>query len=44
MENVAADGDDEAADLALVAADGQCVEERLGRMFMRAIARIGCAP
>ena len=40
MENITTDGNNEAADLALVAADGQCVEQRLGRMLMRTIAGI----
>ena len=40
MQDVAADGDDEALDAALAAADGQGVEQRLGRMFMLAVAGI----
>ena len=40
MQDVAADGDDEALDPALVAADGERVEQRLCRMLMGAIARV----
>ena len=40
MENIAADCDDEAADLALGAADGQRIQQRLRRMFMGAVAGI----
>src|SRR5690606_580400 len=34
MQDVAADGDGEAGDLALAAADRERVEQRLGRMFV----------
>ena len=40
MQNVAADGDDQPLDAALVAADGERVEQRLGRMLVRAVAGI----
>ena len=40
MQDVAADRHDEARDAALVAADGQRVEQRLGRMLVRAVAGI----
>ncbi len=40
MQDVAADGDDEAPDAALVAADGERVEKRLRRMLVRAVAGI----
>ena len=40
MQNVAADRDDQALDRSLVAADGQRIEQRLGRMLMRAVAGI----
>ena len=37
MEDVAADGDGQALDAAEIAPDGQSVEQRLGRMLMRAV-------
>ena len=40
MQDVAADGDDQPLDAALVAADGERVEQRLGRMLVRAVAGI----
>jgi hypothetical protein len=40
MGDVAADGDDQPLQPTLVAADGQGVEQRLGRVFMRAVAGI----
>ena len=40
MGDVAADRDGKLLDPALVAADGEGVEQRLGRMLMRAVARI----
>ena len=40
MRDVAADRDDEAGEPALVAADGERVEQRLGRMLVRAVAGI----
>ncbi len=40
MQNVAADGDRQPADPALVAPDGQCIEQRLSGMLMGAIACI----
>ena len=40
MQDVAADRDDQALDRSLVAADGQRIEQRLGRMLMRAVAGI----
>ena len=40
MQDVAADRDGEALDAALVAADGERVEQRLGRMLVRAVAGI----
>ena len=40
MQDVAADRDGQALDAALVAADGERVEQRLGRMLVRAVAGI----
>ncbi len=40
MQNVAADGHDQPLDAALVAADGKRIEQRLGRMLVRAVAGI----
>jgi hypothetical protein len=40
MQHVAADGHRQPSDLALGAADGQRVEQRLGRVFMRTVAGI----
>ena len=40
MQDVAADGDSQPFDLALVMADGQRVEQRLGRVLVRAVARV----
>jgi hypothetical protein len=40
MQHVAADRDDDARQLALGAADGQRVEQRLRGMFMLAVAGI----
>ena len=40
MQDVAADRDREALDAALVAADGERVEQRLGRVLVRAVAGI----
>ena len=40
MEDVAADGDDQALDATLVAADGERIEQGLGRMLMAAVAGI----
>ena len=40
MQDVAADRDDQPLDAALVAADGERVEQRLGGMLMRAVAGI----
>ena len=40
MQDVAADRDGESLDAPLVAADGEGVEQRLGRMLVRAVARI----
>ena len=40
MQDVAADRDRQPLDAALVAADGQRVEQRLGRMLMRAVAGV----
>ena len=40
MKNVAADGDGEALDAAEVAPDRQRIEQRLGRMLMRAVAGV----
>src|SRR5581483_4878761 len=40
MQDIAADGDGEAFDAAFVAADGQRVEQRLRRVFVRAVAGI----
>jgi len=40
MQDVAADRDREALDPTLVATDGERVEQRLGRMFVRAVARV----
>ena len=40
MQHIAADGDGELVERALVAADGERIEERLGRVLMRAIAGI----
>ena len=40
VQDVAADRDDQPLDAALVAADGERVEQRLGRMLVRAVAGI----
>ena len=40
MQDVAADGDREPGDAALGAADGERVEQRLGRMLVRAVAGV----
>ena len=40
VQDVAADRDDEPLDAALVAADGECVEQRLGGMLVRAVAGV----
>ena len=40
MQNVAADRDGQPSIRALVAADGECVEQRLGRMLVRAVAGV----
>ena len=40
MQDVAADRDDEALDAALVAADGERIEQRLGRVLVAAVAGI----
>ena len=40
MQDVAADRDRQALDVALVAADRERIEQRLGRMLMRAVAGI----
>ena len=40
MQDVAADRDGQALDAALVAADGQRIEQRLRRMLVRAVAGI----
>ncbi len=40
MQDVTADGDDQALDAPLVAADGERIEQRLGRMLVRAVAGI----
>ena len=38
MQHIAADGDGEALDATEIAADGQGVEQRLGRVLVRAVA------
>jgi len=40
MQNVAADRDGEVFDLAFPAADGECIEQRLGRMLVLAVAGV----
>jgi hypothetical protein len=40
MQHVAADGDDQVLEPALVAADGQRIEQGLGRVLMRAVAGV----
>ena len=40
MQDVAADGDQQPLDAALVAADGERVEQRLGRVLVRAVAGV----
>ena len=40
MQDVAADGDDQPLDAPAVATDGQRVEQRLGRMLVRAVAGV----
>ena len=40
VQDVAADGDDEALEVALLAADGERVEQRLRGVLVRAVARV----
>ena len=40
MQNVAADHDGQPVEGTLVAANGECIEQRLGRMLVRAVARV----